>query len=381
MSSQWSPSVERALAMGMPAYAAPSAEQSLRQIAENRAAREAAEADAARRAEEERRRAEQERRDREARESQDRGGQADASAAALMRELQQLRDEMARRPDPVQVARQERERNRAAIMATVSWLPSDLIDQYVGEWVRSGQSELAWAVVRQSPAYDRHFAGIRRDDGTLRMTEQDYMSHKDAFQRELRQWGLNPELFEGHHARLVEGEVSAQEFRQRIDAKATGVLQNLPEIRERFGQFYGISELTDEALIASALDPEIGRQVLQGRITAAQISGEASRFGFERGREASERLAQVGGLDDQMRARDFFAGAARAVPRMQRFSERFEQGRPSFGIEQYEEAGLFGTTELQRRMRRLHASEMAMFQQGPSVTIDQGGAFTGLGRR
>lgn len=213
------------------------------------------------------------------------------------------------------------------------------------------------------------------------MTEQDYMSHKDAFQRELRQWGLNPELFEGHHARLVEGEVSAQEFRQRIDAKATGVLQNLPEIRERFGQFYGISELTDEALIASALDPEIGRQVLQGRITAAQISGEASRFGFERGREASERLAQVGGLDDQMRARDFFAGAARAVPRMQRFSERFEQGRPSFGIEQYEEAGLFGTTELQRRMRRLHASEMAMFQQGPSVTIDQGGAFTGLGRR
>ena len=381
MSSQWSPSVEQALAMGMPAYAAPSAEQSFRQIAENRAAREAAEADAARRAEEERRRADQERRDREARESQDRGGQTDASTAALMRELQQLREEMSRRPDPVQVARQERERNRAAIMATVSWLPSDLIDQYVGEWVRSGQSELAWAVVRQSPAYDRHFAGIRRGDGTLRMTEQDYMSHKDAFQRELRQWGLNPELFEGHHSRLVEGEVSAQEFRQRIDAKATGVLQNLPEIRERFGQFYGIEQLTDEALVASALDPEIGRQVLQGRITAAQISGEASRFGFERGREASERLAQAGGLDDQMRARDFFSGAARAVPRMQRFSERFEQGRPGFGIEQYEEAGLFGTTELQRRMRRLHASEMSMFQQGPSVTMDQGGAFTGLGRR
>jgi len=60
--------------------------------------------------------------------------------------------------------------------------------------------------------------------------------------------------------------------------------------------------------------------------------------------------------------------------------ERFESGRPGFGIQEYEEAGLFGATELQRRMRRLHASEMAMFQRGPSVTMDQGGAFTGLRR-
>jgi hypothetical protein len=267
------------------------------------------------------------------------------------------------------------------MMATVSWLPSELIDMYVNEWVSSGQSELAWAMVRTSKPYDQYFPSIRREDGTLRMSEQDYMSHKDAFQRELRQWGLNPELFEGRHEDLIRGEVSAQEFRQRIDAKATGVLQNLPEIRQRFGEFYGIEELTDEALIASALDPDVGRAVLQGRITAAQISGEAQRFGFDRGREASERLVQAGGLNEQMRAREFYAGAARAVPRIERFSERYETGRPSFGIEQYEEAGLFGTTELQRRMRRLHASEMSMFSQGPSIAMEQGGAMIGLQRR
>jgi len=379
MSANWSPAVERALAAGLPAYAAPSAEQSFQQIAQNRAAREAEEARRTAEAEARRIREEQERRQRE-RESQA-SGQPDPQTAALMRELEELRRQAESRPDPVAVARQERERNRAAMMATVSWLPSELIDQYVNEWVRSGQSELAWAVVRTSKPYDQYFPSIRREDGTLRMSEQDYMSHKDAFQRELRQWGLNPELFEGRHEDLIRGEVSAQEFRQRIDAKATGVLQNLPEIRQRFGEFYGIEDLSDEALIASALDPDVGRAVLQGRITAAQISGEAQRFGFDRGREASERLVQAGGLDEQMRAREFYAGAARAVPRMERFSERFETGRPSFGIEQYEEAGLFGTTELQRRMRRLHASEMSMFQQGPSVAMEQGGAFTGLGRR
>lgn len=288
--------------------------------------------------------------------------------------------------DPVAAARQERDSNRAALRATVSWLPSQLIDTYVNEWVKSGKAELAWAMVRTSKPYDQYFPSIRREDGTLRMSEQEYMGHKDAFQRELRQWGLNPELFEGRHRSLVEGEVSVQEFRQRIDAKATGVLQNLPEIRQRFGEFYGIGDLTDEALIASALDPDIGRQVLQGRITAAQISGEAARFGFERGREASERLMESGGLQatqtmgTQMRARQFYSDAATALPRTSRFAERFESGRPGFGIEQYEEAGLFGATELQRRMRRLHASEMAMFQRGPSVTMDQGGALTGLRR-
>jgi hypothetical protein len=282
--------------------------------------------------------------------------------------------------DPVESARQEREANRQAMRATVAWLPSQLVDVYIDEWVKSGQSELAWAVVRTSPTYDTYFAGNRRADGSLRMSEQDYMSHRDAFDRELRQWGLNPEMFQGRHVQLVEGEVSAQEFRQRIDAKATGVLQNLPEIRARFGEFYGISNLTDEALIAAALDPDIGMAVLQGRITAAQISGEAQRLGFARDRAASERLAQEGGLDQQ-RARDFYTLAGRTVPRMERFTERYETGRPGFGIEEFEEAGLFGQTELQRRMRRLHSSEMAMFRQGPVVSMDMGGAMTGLGRR
>jgi len=94
--------------------------------------------------------------------------------------------------------------------------------------------------------------------------------------------------------------------------------------------------------------------------------------------EASERLAQAGGLD-QMQAREFFSDAATAVPMFGRFAQRFGGG--PFGIEQYEEAAVFGESSLQRRMRRLHASEMALFRQGPVTEIGQMGEMAGLRRR
>lgn len=308
------------------------------------------------------------------------GGDQSAALSALMGQVAELRNQLAesRRVDPFEVARQERRANQASMRAAISWLPSQLIDTYIDEWVKTGDSELSWAVVRQSGQYDQYFPQNRRPDGTLRMSEQDYMSHKDAFSRELRQFGLNPKVFEQRHQDLVAGDVSVQEFRQRISAKVTGVLQNLPEVRSRFGEFYGVGEMSDEALIAASLDPEIGTELLQGRMTAAQISGEALRAGFERGVERSEMLGQAGGLT-QMEARELYSDAGEAVPMFGRFAQRFGGG--PFGIEEYEEAAVFGDSELQRRMRRLHASEMALFRQGGTVAVGQQGEFAGLRRR
>ena len=267
---------------------------------------------------------------------------------------------------------------RAAMRATMSWLPDDLLNIYIDEWVRHGDGQLAWGVVRQSPTYKQHFPGIHRDDGTLRMNEQEYLAHRDAFRRSFTQWGLNPQLFEGHHVALIEGDVSPQEFRQRMEAKITGVMQNLPQVREQFGRFYGIDAMDDRALIAAALDPNVGLELLQGRITAAQVGAEAAAQGFDRGRGRAEHLAQAGGLD-QMGARQVFGQAARTVPQMQRFATRFRD--QPFGVEQFEEAAVFGSAEEQQRMQRLTASEQALFRRGGQVQRDQTGALAGLRRR
>jgi hypothetical protein len=279
--------------------------------------------------------------------------------------------------DPVKAAQQQRKKSRKQMRALMAWIPPDLLDIYIKEWVRSGDGELAWATVRTSKKYEQHFPGIRRDDGTLRMTEHEYFSHREAFHRELIQWGLNPEAFAGHHEELVRGEVSVTEMRQRIDAKATGVLRNADEVRSRFSAYYGVLD-TDEALIAAALDADVGLALLEGRITAAQIGGEALMRGFDRDVSAAERLANVGGLS-QADARRLFSQAQAAVPRFGRFAERFRDSE-GFGIGEFEEASVFGDADIQQRMRRLHSSETALFTQGGLRTRQESGAVTGLRR-
>lgn len=281
--------------------------------------------------------------------------------------------------DPQQQARDRRLEMRSAMRATLGWLPDDLLNVYIDEWVRHGDGELAWGVVRTSPTYQQHFPGITRDDGTLRISEQEYLAHRDAFRRSFTQWGLNPDLFEGHHVDLIEGDVSIQEFRQRMDAKVSGVIQNLPQVRQQYGRFYGVDGMDDRALVAAALDPDVGTEILQGRITSAQVGAEAAARGFDRGRERAEHLVFAGGLDQQG-ARQLFSQAQQAVPQMQRFAERFRHG-DGFGLDQFEDAAVFGDTEQRRTMQRLEASERAQFTAGGRVRQDQQGVLRGLQRR
>lgn len=264
-----------------------------------------------------------------------------------------------------------------SMQALFPWLPSNLANMLADLWAEHGDMNVALGHLRQTPQHRQAFPGIRRDDGSLRMDEQAYHAHREAFRREFVQWGLNPKVFEGHHVEMIEGEVSIDEFRQRLGSKIQGIQRNLPQVREAFGRFFGVDAMDDTALIGAALDPQVGLDLLQGRITAAQIAGEAAVQGFMRSRERAETLAFAGGLD-QMRARELFSQAGRAVPRFDRMAERFRDG--GFGVEQFEDAAVFGDAQQQRRMGRLQASEEALFRQGGQVRRDETG-LTGLRRR
>ncbi len=252
-----------------------------------------------------------------------------------------------------------------------------LLQMFATELTKSGSATLALDKVRDSDPYQQVFRGIRREDGSLVMAERDYFAHRQMFRQELSKWGFNPEPFMDHHAELVQGEVSADEFRQKLELKVTGVLQNLPQVREQFGAFYGIDAMDERALVAASLDSDVGLGLLQGRISAAQVAAEASAAGFVRSRTAAERLTGAGGLD-QAGARQLYSQASLAVPRTQRYADRFNDA--PFGIEEFEEASVFGASEERRRLTRLRASEDALFSGGGTVRRDEGG-LSGLTRR
>lgn len=66
-------------------------------------------------------------------------------------------------------------------------------------------------------------------------------------------------------------------------------------------------DLTPEAIFMGALDPSVGEDIIEGRITAAQIGGEASRAGFTITRTEAENLRKAG--LNQAQARQLYTAA------------------------------------------------------------------------
>src|SRR5690606_8303029 len=152
------------------------------------------------------------------------------------------------------------------------WMPEPLLKVFADAWAETGDTELALARMRQSPQYDRYFAGNRRSDGTFRMTEAEYMSTIRAYRTLLSDFGLNPDLFQKRFVSLIEGEVSPLELRERLGAAYEGIVANIPQVREFYAR-YGY-DLSDAAIFASVIDPEIGDAILARRIAVAQVGGE-----------------------------------------------------------------------------------------------------------
>ena len=106
------------------------------------------------------------------------------------------------------------------------------------------------------------------------------------------------ELLSERFTGLIEGEVSAREFAQRIDATVQvhrGINDTLEQVQEFYASVTMVLELNILKLSSiGALDPAVGEEIVAGRITTAQIGGEAARAGFSitrcSGREITEEL-------------------------------------------------------------------------------------------
>lgn len=261
-------------------------------------------------------------------------------------------------------------------------LPPELASIYREEFLRSGRHDLALAAVRQSPRYDSYFPGNRREDGTVRYLEGEYRSVVDAYADSLSDFGVNADIFADHFGRLIAGDVSAQEFRGRVTALYDTIGLRLGDEtsgdawRQEFAQEFGVdpSKVTLSTVLGVALDPQIGNEVLERRMSIVQVTANATRFGFSRSRVRAEALLNAG-LQGQQ-AQQFYGQAAAQLPRLSGMAGRFNEGE--FGIGEFEEAFALGDVEDQRRVERLQRREASLFSQGAQARQDQGGDLTGL---
>jgi len=256
--------------------------------------------------------------------------------------------------------------------ALLPWLPETLIQTYADSFANTQNADIAIAEVRKSPEYAQVFPKNIRDDGTVRLSEQDYAAVKESFGLTLEDYGLNPEYFQDTFADLIEVGVAPNEFRARVEAARSGIVENVPAVKEYYKTNFGM-DLNDNQIFASIIDPAVGEAIIEGRITQAQIGGEAVARGFALSLEETQALERAGLT--QAQARQLFAQAEAEVPRLAELTRRFQpeaveeagmtpEGlveRPDYDIEEFIQAQVFGSAEERERIQRLQAQEESEF--------------------
>jgi len=242
-------------------------------------------------------------------------------------------------------------------------MPPDVLGLFADEWARTGDPQVAIAEVRRSPAYEIAFPGNKRPDGTVKFDEVTYTGLKESYIGTLAEYGIprntSVDLLTDRFTGLIEGEVSAREFAQRVDAVYQGIQENIPEVTEFYRENFGL-ELTPEAIFVGALDPTVGEEIVAGRITTAQIGGEAARAGFEITGEFAQRLQRAG--ISQAQARQLFTSAETALPQLQSLQEaRGVAPEQQLGLEEFTEAAVFQSPEELQQIRRLEQEQQAEF--------------------
>jgi len=256
--------------------------------------------------------------------------------------------------------------------ALLPWLPESLIQVYADSFAETQNADIAIAEVRKNPEYAQVFPKNIRDDGTVRLSEQDYAAVKESFGLTLEDYGLNPEYFQDTFADLIEVGVAPNEFRARVEAARSGIVENVPAVKEYYRNNFGM-ELNDNQIFASIIDPAVGEAIIEGRITQAQIGGEAAARGFALSPDEAQALERAGLTQSQ--ARQLFAQAEAEVPRLATLTRRFDTepvevaegvtpeglvDRPGYDIEEFIQAQVFGSAEERERIRRLEAEEQSL---------------------
>jgi len=150
--------------------------------------------------------------------------------------------------------------------------------------------------LREQPAFQKRFAGnaARLKKGLPELTPAEYLSLEDQYRTTLRANGLPTEFYDApdDFQQLIEGDVSIQEFNDRISEGYRAVADADPEVKRQMKQLYGV---TDGDLAAYFLDPAKAAPLLTRQARAAQIAARsAEQAGIQLTGSFAEELAARG---------------------------------------------------------------------------------------
>lgn len=266
-----------------------------------------------------------------------------------------------------------------------AWLPDALFEEWKRLYIDAGgtaspySATVATEQIRQSPMYDTFFPGLRREDGSLRMTESQYYNRIDSYMNIIEGVDVNPDLFAKQFEMLIEGDVSPDEFASRVNNLYERVALAGDAIRDWYTTEFGI-DMTNSALIGSLMDPDLGASILNRQITMAEIGGEASERNFSLSSQFVTMLAEQG--MERGEADRLFGSAEKMLPMLNAIAARNANPDDDFDIQEFVSAAGFGgdSAENARTIDILLAQEDASFTGGAQIEYkkSQTGGVAGL---
>jgi hypothetical protein len=190
------------------------------------------------------------------------------------------------------------------VRALYPWLDTlGLVDQIRG-WVAEGaQGDAIVARVRGTDAWKGRFVGIKRDDGTLRMNEAQYLQTEDAYRSVLKQFGKYNQATDtpsAYHA-FFASDLDPNELHDRLDTYDK-IDRSSQDIKDAFYVYAGLKLTTDDLYDAVVVDPaqgaalqrEYNRRIAAQPIDYATWITRATEAGLNRVTDTLTRLQNAG---------------------------------------------------------------------------------------
>ena len=221
-------------------------------------------------------------------------------------------------------------------------------------------------VVALANAWQTRFAGntARTAAGLTPLDPATYIATENSYKAVMQRAGIpasSPLMDTSYFAKLLGTDLSPLEVQQRVDAATAAVTATDPYTTQQLQQNFG---LTQSDMISHLLDPTTAATVIQQKVQASQISGEAGRQNLALNQQNAQSLAAQGVT--QAQAQSGFTNVATQLGQEQQLASIYGMNAANVGTEltaQQFNANLNGTSAAQANIElaRLRAQEVNQF--------------------
>ena len=266
------------------------------------------------------------------------------------------------------------------------WGLADLVEpiRYLIQDENVSTSEYAIRLRKTKPYLDRFAANTDRiTNGYAAINEATYLQLEDQYQRVMTNYGL-PESYYARgkngvqlgFQKLIANDVDNLELEDRIMTAQNRVLKSNPEVLASLKAFY--PEITNGDILAYALDPTNGKDVIKRKVTAAEIGGAATQAGLKTGMTRAEELGAAGVT--KATAQQGFETVAGGAPRGGQLASIYGENPYTQTTAETEVFGLGGKTAAATQRKKVTGLEKATFsgQSGATSSAlvrDRAGAY------